>query len=468
MCSVYYYQATLKDFPRGLYFGRRYKDVATRLAKILRALPKSFLKEEFFKTLNTLSEDVGKSIQIAVYGQPGLSREDIFFLPESASFTEGHPSENDIKVLVCFTEVDCDHPFELAKIDSLLQQIDVKAIDEGITVLICLIRASSNEDCSALRETVFEKIQGHFCNLKNFDVFVSEDKTELSRDLSKVFETKFVSGLLFILKYLQRFMGKTSFYQPRTTKLLHSKHVVKGILVFLRNGFSLADAVSSTPVRRTWVVNRLLKKLALVLKCLLTNTFSEKFEIPRWVCVKVMCELDFETKIIGSISKRTRKKFGKLSSYAISCQTVLKNRLQGQYSYRNDTKCVAFDYILKSIQFDVSKATEEIQKPMMSVERLLALIKKIAFEIEGYVKQSEVKLDMLSTKSDVKIPSELRRDLLSLPGVFGLGTIYGDMEIHIEENTDEDPVSLIRKLQDLLKRKRFAYPYTIKTVKYTP
>lgn len=75
--------------------------------------------------------------------------------------------------------------------------------------------------------------------------------------------------------------------------------------------------------------------------------------------------------------------------------------------------------------------------------------------IDGYLGQAGVRYTDLPNIP--KIPQTLRREILGLDGVYGIGTIYGVVVVHLQKDSDEDKVK--EKIKEVMKQNRFSHPY---------
>lgn len=492
-----------RGFLRAHYFQKRIEDLLPRAIRIIGSLPKSLEDKKFLQYLESIKKKNGKDIRLCVLGTKRLSSED-FHLSQQSYIKEdsGAVDEDCWNMLVCYTELKTFDLEDLKVVQDLVRRVHSAAHRPGNVLIFCLTnKVFSQEECGSFREKIMDFCRT--CQLSvPYDAVVTHTKHELAQGISKSLETQLIDIFLEIRIFLQMFIGRYSSHS-RIINILQSKIVSKGILGFLRNGYCLADTVTSKTDRKSFL-KALTEKLANEVMCILIAPVSAKYVLPKWVCTRLLHEMNFENKVVKSFSKYTYQGLNKLCFFGQSCKNVLENGKQSTYSYRNDAKCLAFDFMLRPIKADLQNTIELMENSVASMEKLSTVMKKMTFEIDGYLKQTNVCLPITSTDFEVKIPTDLRRDIMSLDGVFGLGTIYGDVEIHlhlkveptnnekteltrkdtddkiaeltrkdmdakiaelIRKDMDDKIADLTRKVQCVMKTHHFAYPYTIKTVK---
>lgn len=148
-------------------------------------------------------------------------------------------------------------------------------------------------------------------------------------------------------------------------------------------------------------------------KCIICDNLSKKYGIPAWLLNEFMKSgyFDYEKKMKETLQATDLPKWPKNKSD--SGLSVCK-----RFSFRG--------------AMSLTKLIHETEDYVQEKLKVLTLMKKLNFELCGYILQTEVELDTVVPEIP-KLPLELQHALLDIPEVLGCGTCYGELLLHVKE-----------------------------------
>ncbi|XP_053391592.1 uncharacterized protein LOC128554339 isoform X2 [Mercenaria mercenaria] len=486
---------TLRVFPRVHYFQRRFRDLLPRFKRVIGAFPKGFHVEEELEEINDLDEKFTKKLNVYVIGHSELEIANVVvstkpFEIEKISDLKEPPS---ISLFLCYTKTDSLDQTGLKNISSVIDKFfedfgnGKPHLFEYMFVVIDTVRNHTDEEQDLFQKEVHEVIHS---KLQDTDVHTYQDRiiigshdTVLGSKISELLETMLVDGFHKVITFLDRFVRKTKQYNSEID-IIHTDLVVRSIQAFLRDDIGLADMrkiAESNTLKETEGVsvdetflNLLLNKLARLVKCAIVEPCAAKYNIPSWVVNQLLVEIDFEQKLVESVSKNTKHHLRKLNDFCKNFEEILKSYKRkanmgrgkhgaSQHEYFTRLVSYKFDFIVYPLQNDMSKVISDAEKTMASAERIITIMGKMIFEIEGYLEQTITeKYEPRTPTADV--PKDLRNAILELKDVYSTGTVYDVFEIHVREET----TALKEDVSTLMRKYGYTQPYQVKTIKKEP
>jgi hypothetical protein len=144
-----------------------------------------------------------------------------------------------------------------------------------------------------------------------------------------------------------------------------------------------------------------------VIRCSIVAIVSLKYSLPQDACHLLAHEWNLEQKLKSSISRNTRYHLKKIEEFCSKAEIKHK-----QYIFPSRK----FLFIAHPLKDDIKEQTSLFEKELVSVQHGVTIMKKMLFEIRGYIKQSIVREGDISRKhtETTTIPAELRKKLLTL------------------------------------------------------
>ncbi|XP_052251515.1 uncharacterized protein LOC127858416 [Dreissena polymorpha] len=214
-------------------------------------------------------------------------------------------------------------------------------------------------------------------------------------------------------------------------------------------------------------------QLSRMFKCnFLIDYFVRKYSIPAGTVNLILEENDYEKRFTNRI--------------ASAMQTEIKNM---GWDLNKHKKNYTLGWILNAIS-DVIKLLEEACE---QTRETLSVMKKMLFEVNNYLHQSPFgNYTNLKDKSPV-VSQTLRKKLLGIPGVYCIGTVFGEFTIYLKPECGEEVMvdyedgrkvqphynvhamdvdsleidfkNCRKDIRKLMKDNSFHYPYTIEVVR---
>jgi hypothetical protein len=145
----------------------------------------------------------------------------------------------------------------------------------------------------------------------------------------------------------------------------------------------------------------------------IVSPLSFKYALPKWLCNRLLHEIQFEEALVKSVSPDTKyylRKYQQISSSFETSTKVAKHKCASKNSSTN----LSLELVVKSLLKDFNSTNIRAEKTLSSMKSLGTVMGKMMFEIEGYLKQTNV-LDVstLQTFFDLDIPRTLRKEIMA-------------------------------------------------------
>ncbi|XP_045193883.2 uncharacterized protein LOC123549673 [Mercenaria mercenaria] len=472
--------STWEVYPRVHYFQKRLRDLFKRFGNITNKGPysKLFRNLDLINELEDLCSDFENSLQVVVIGKDNLGLNDIIITAEPLQrkadevlLTKTGANFPGMTVVICYAKIhDTDREgFENAMetVDHFMSNMNKK-------------KPSLVNDMFIVCETSATKLVNkaeQFCNdilssvKKCYDVKLSSERVLLGLDglggqllsskISVMIETKIVLGLIKADAHLQKFVREKSRNKAGAFDVLETEQYLCAVQGFLKNGLGFVDMLENK--ESDPFIEILLDNLTRVLRCAILDPLSSKYNMSQDACNRLAQEMNLEDALRKSISKNTRYHLSKLEQH---CRDMVKATKEKNKWYK--FPCRNFMFIVYPLRDDIRKAVLLFEESLSSVQRSAAVMKKMMFEIDGYIRQSIVEPKNIKRgEKKATISETLRRKLLKIDGVFGVGTLYGGLEIHIDKQ-QRNLGKVQNDITELLDQSKMYRPYRLREVVKKP
>ncbi|XP_053401038.1 uncharacterized protein LOC123549684 [Mercenaria mercenaria] len=467
-----------EGYPRVHYFKARIKDFQKRFDTVMGKLPSNVRDENVTQCIEALNKTIDKKMNLIVIGEDVVPLEDLCISTQCIDDMETVSSSSCVTVIICHAVIDALDEKSVKIMVLVAQQISKTVRSIGMIDSVLIFGKAkgtfTDEERTTFRDDVNREIEsstGLFVNTSN--IIISTEIGDLKSKISSIYEARIIEVFVKIRLFLSLFVTKNRRVAQKQHDVLENKLMLKAVLNFLRNGFSICDfmCIQDTTSNKSFL-NQIVGRLARHVRCTIIPPVASKHMLPNWLCAELLNEIKFEDVLIKSISNKSRYLLCKLERICISAKTIKRNITNGKHvsdsAIWNVSHCFSFDFIQYPLQRDFKEAASKTESTMSSVRRLLNVMGKMIYEIDGYLKQSIVQYVPVPNKEPtINIPDRLRRDILAMDGVYGIGTIYGEIEIHLLRDTEnEDAIpNLAARLQSLMREYHLQNAYKIKQIK---
>lgn len=227
--------------------------------------------------------------------------------------------------------------------------------------------------------------------------------TPLCNKLSEWLEVKVIKGFHYVLYYLDMFIRHErplSCSDDDLLQLIDQRNIIS---VFLRNNSVIEEIKQCALIDDSAEVagrnmedkflHHLTNRIAQLVKCSMVSIAADKYNLVPWQVNLLFHELNFQQKILDSISMNTRYYLKKLND--------MNYRLSKQ-------RC---DHISHSLVHDMWKSVNDVEKKLKNMDIVVTLIGKMIFEIEGYLTATITEV-YVSKSVAPTVPEGLRKEIL--------------------------------------------------------
>ncbi|XP_052809910.1 uncharacterized protein LOC128238248 isoform X2 [Mya arenaria] len=184
-----------------------------------------------------------------------------------------------------------------------------------------------------------------------------------------------------------------------------------------------------------------LHALAGQIKCsVIVEYFSCKYSLPPWVVNEILELKNFKEQFVKSVSSKTK-------SYIFNYEEQTKN---GDYGWnhrvqvlvkrgkkrRIKSQRVSLKWLVSKVDHDIKGLVDDYEGTMSSVEYILNLLRKLTFEIEGYLLQGGGSKQQSYIPPPSTIPHEMRKSLLAVNDVYAVCTLYNEPTVLLKARAD--------------------------------
>jgi hypothetical protein len=260
-------------------------------------------------------------------------------------------------------------------------------------------------------------------------ILIGENVSGLSASISNSIEKQIMDGFLEIFSFLQTFLRTDKKIDLENSDILNSETVTCAILDLLRNGLHLND--SKAVAENDDIDANLERALCNRIMCAAVPPMASKHNIPDWICHGLLEEISFEKDLQKSITSNTRHHLMKPCDNALE---LAKLKTKGKYVEETGTgKCINYDFILHLLRKDLVEPVMSAEKKLAAMNQLTIVMKKMIFELKGYLKQTIIKIEIIEIGprdlSANDIPDILRTEIMGYVCCWRLQATISDVAI---------------------------------------
>lgn len=229
------------------------------------------------------------------------------------------------------------------------------------------------------------------------NIIVEKTDTNIRQHISDILENIIIeSGFCVIKFFLNRFIRTYQTFGTGFVKLKEDPEVLGAIRSFFRCRFSISDTHPNAQTKASFIESLQAKNI----KCVVVPLLGKRCNIADSICHEVLQKASFEENLKKALQKNTVYQFEK----------IYENALNDSGNGDAQLKCYRYDYIVYMLQTDWK---EEFERTEEYLVRVISVMKKMTFEIDGYLKQSKKYKDIALQDGSIQLTGELRKMLLS-------------------------------------------------------
>ncbi|XP_053401042.1 uncharacterized protein LOC128557575 [Mercenaria mercenaria] len=470
---------TWEVYPRVYHFQKRYKDIYNRFCNITGKGPYSFIfkKSDLFDDLTSFKSMLENPLQIYVIGRENLDKDDLVVTSEPLQRAKGaalFPQQERSKMMVedyGITLVVAHVQIKDVKKNGKKEVLDTirhfasnlwKTTQISVDSLLIVCHTSMTYKAAAFEEfrlDVQEELEKS-CGLSlKADHFIFGANSEMvSTKISEKIETQIIEKFYTMKEHLQSFVRNRSNFKMEKIDVVETEQLISAIQGFLKNGLGFVDILEDSQDMGERFEEVVLRHLMCIIRCAVLDPLSLKFNLTQDTCNQIAHEVKLEDKMKRSVSKNTRYHLSKLQQ---PCEEMRKAMKENNKWYRFPGR--NFMFIAYPLRDDIRQNILQLEEDLGVLRRTVTVMKKMIFEINGNIKQSIIEDEVLKKpKRNKALTDELRKRILSIDGVYGTGTIYGEWEIHVQNENAKISV------QELMTHFKVRHPVRVRNVLKEP
>ncbi|XP_053402636.1 uncharacterized protein LOC123549679 [Mercenaria mercenaria] len=292
------------------------------------------------------------------------------------------------------------------------------------------------------------------------NVIVNPKENILGKTISNNLEKRVMQCFLNVSTQLQDFIGDRR-VAADAIDILESEQLITSIQGFLKNGLGFVDMLVSR--KDEPFINTVLGSLVQVIRCAVMTPLSAKYSLSEDTCNRFAHEINLESSLIQSVSKNTRYHLSKLQK---PCEEMLKATESGNKSHHFPGR--NFVFIAYPLREDIKTALEKFEERLNGMRRAASTMRKMLYEISGYLYRSVINQEADMKSIPRAIPEKLREEIMAVDGVYGMGTIYGRIEVHLKKMEIEKKAVVQRKVCELIDQFKLTQPYRVVSILQEP
>ncbi|KAL4234672.1 hypothetical protein ACF0H5_006313 [Mactra antiquata] len=331
---------------------------------------------------------------------------------------------------------------------------------------------------------------------KDIPLLIGSTDEELTKHFGTSFEKQIVRGFECMYLYLQKFLTSNTHTYDTSMRINYSQVIRDAIkdTMFDNDVLKMADTSSIKGREPNMSIPNVLDSICRRIHCALDTMYSSHYNIPIRLCHILLTESRFTTLTSESVSKKTRED---LSTLLNMKQIMEQNKIIHRKStvrgtqdlVKQTSKIVADDILTKRksmrrmqralfnfVKNNVANCLlqeflgilQRMEHNLETTKRVTTVMKKMTFEIKGYLKQSSIKSDILAMdKPYPKISDDLRQTILRNDNVHTVGTVFGELQILLKPDVQNE-TNVRKMIARLINDHNFRYPYTVKVLDHYP
>ncbi|WAR07033.1 hypothetical protein MAR_016991 [Mya arenaria] len=454
-------------YPRPGFFRAQYVDLHPRFRKIIDLLPAVVKNQELLNRLDAVNEQLGESLGINVISDADLSVKQYILDETVLQDTASILVPSSLEICVCYIhcakldDVFAKHTDEVLR--SLINVTDRTSADTAFLAFDFNSPVSA-EDNDRVTSYVLQNLgvhaEGH--RRPNLNIVFVENEVSLPSAISEYLESALVQVFHDMYTFVLSLIPKERHKRCVTTLVGYTrrKGVHSAILAFMSDvHMQFGDVEGFTDEH----IKRILTKLGRLFRCsIFTPYLQNKYGIPSWICSSVLDSIQFEDHFQSNVTDET-------SRFIIKSIENVRKEIKGPNDFvllfGNQTKEKRFSWVSPKLLTDLHDLLQFAERKIASVTRVVGIVKKLAFEIEGYLEQA-IGNDFKPYAEPPFVPGEIRKELLKLNYVYSVGTVYNDFVIYLKGDGRE-PMETEELQEDRFSTLKRAAQYDIKALMKT-
>lgn len=279
----------------------------------------------------------------------------------------------------------------LQEVWTMLDQI----IKQGVNIhpdflfLYCEVATGIPTDSvEKFKSEILKQLHDHSIQLESTHIIVGPPVEKIAEQISNAMETKVIHSFCEIDTHLDCYIPKVT-YAPYEKKLSETKVNEQILEQFKRtlNVYTLndlaetGDKVKDKPQTDEERNRNIVSAIPRVVKCLFVSILAEKFNISPTHCNDLICYRNFETRLSDAMSQ-------------VSMKTKITN-----------------DDLIYMIEQALPELLNEIVVELEKTRSVMVRMRKMKYEVHGYLKQTNISLRCNPLPKPPKLPEELRKEI---------------------------------------------------------
>ncbi|KAL4234684.1 hypothetical protein ACF0H5_006325 [Mactra antiquata] len=482
-----YQISTWSRFPKVNNLRRKFTNLHQRFISTTGAFPEVFHDIPFLDKLHTLSLSLENPPQFVAYGDYSL-------MEDYKAFKEADKKHARYSIVV---RILCQKDVYLLE-KNLFYGVK-SATEQGVPNIIAWDIGLAHSFSPDIKQSQYiihsPKPSSHL--EEDIPILIDPTDEELTKHLGTIFEKQIVRGFECMYLYLQQFLTSNSSTYDTSMTINYSKVIRDAIkdTMFDNDVLKMADTSSIKGREPNISIPNVLDSICRRIHCALVTMYSSYYNIPIRLCHTLLTESRFTTLTSESVSQTTRKDLSKLlklkqdieqeknkhgKSTAQDTEDLVEQKskivaddILTDYLFRRRTiraiiDCMKQSNVANHLLYEVLGILKRMEHNFETTKRVTTVMKKMTFEIKGYLKQSSIKSDILAMdKPYPKISNDLRLKILRNDNVHTVGTVFGELQIHLKPDVQNE-TNVRQMIARLINDHNFGYPYTVKVLDHYP
>ena len=236
-------------------------------------------------------------------------------------------------------------------------------------------------------------------------IICGKEKSQICRRISDILEREIIEGVYELRMQLGEFVGDKSF-DTSQFDIIESDQLVASMQGFLKNGLGFVDILESNknnlPFLEVVLVN-----LMKVVRCAVMTPLANKNGMTSDECNEIAHNYKFDDKLIKSVSKNARYHLENMEQPRKDMVIATK---AGNKHHQFPGK--HFVFIAYVIREDIKKEFQNFEEILNTSRRAAISLKKMLFEIDGYLYSSKMTQGFALKPKQIEIPRAVKESVL--------------------------------------------------------
>jgi hypothetical protein len=240
---------------------------------------------------------------------------------------------------------------------------------------------------------------------ENIMIVDVKDSSEISRRISDIIERELMEGFHGLMIHLIDIIGDR-YFDASEFDIIESDQLITAMQGFLKNGLGFVDMLESNNDQLPFIEITLTRFME-VIRCAVMAPLAGKYCLSQDECNKLAHQFEFDDKMNKRVSRNARYHLSKMET---PCKDMLNATKAGHKHCYFPGKNFAF--IAYVVRDDIKGEFQTFEDLLNSTRRLAVTMRKMLFEIDGYIKSSKMKHGFDMIPSQTEIPRELKEAVL--------------------------------------------------------